>query len=273
MKKVFQIYYKPESLPELDTAFEPLDNSNNPNPQLYEWPVWKSQYESCCQQGLDYWGFVSWKFHQKTNITGQKFLDFVDANPGYDIYFVNPCIVSESMYPNSWIQCDQYNTKTADIGNDFLARLGYKNIDVRQMVMDKNHTFYANYFIANRKFWDKYIAFSQAIFDIAEQDSDFNYRVFKEPFGYAGSSVAPHFTFLNERLVPTLLMLEGFKCLPYQYTINSVGEKYRPYFVELEVLSKLKLLTNQYKSLEIYAIWHHYRHKFLKDNPGILNLE
>ena len=80
-------------------------------------------------------------------------------------------------------------------------------------------------------------------------------------------------TFLIERLVPTFIDLKGFNSLAYQYTADTVADKYQPYFSDISALSDLKVLINQYESDELYTIWNHYRHKFLAENPGILNLE
>jgi hypothetical protein len=83
----------------------------------------------------------------------------------------------------------------------------------------------------------------------------------------------PNFIFLIERLIPTFIDLEGFKSLPYQYTAETLPQKYHKYAGDLSALSNLKVLINQYESDEIYSIWNYYRHKFLQDNPGILGLE
>ena len=100
--KVFQIYYKPDQLAMLEPEFTPYDNTENLRPELREWYVWDKAYQQCCDEGLEYWGFCSQKFNQKTNLTGAQYLEFIDANPGYDLYFVNPAIINEAVFANSW---------------------------------------------------------------------------------------------------------------------------------------------------------------------------
>ena len=38
--KIFQLYYKPEQVANLDPAFVPYDNTANPKPELREWYIW-----------------------------------------------------------------------------------------------------------------------------------------------------------------------------------------------------------------------------------------
>ena len=44
--KIFQIYFKPELKVHCDPAFTPLDNTDNPRPDLREWYVWDREYKN-----------------------------------------------------------------------------------------------------------------------------------------------------------------------------------------------------------------------------------
>lgn len=272
--KIFQIYFKEELKQHCDPAFVPLSNVANPRPDLREWDVWNREHENIVSEGLDLWGFVSWRFREKTNLSGQQFVDFITANPGYDVYFVNPCIVNEAAFINSWEQGDMHHPNISEIANSFLTKLGYEDVSVRDLVLDRTRTMYANYLVGTRDFWDRFMQFSNKLFTEAEQDAEFKHKVFGAGLSnYAHDKSLPNFTFLIERLIPTFIELEGFNALPYQYTHEIVAAKYQPHFADIMALSNLKVLINQYESDELYTIWNHYRHKFLKDNPGILGLE
>lgn len=272
--KIFQIYFKEELKQHCDPAFVPLSNVANPRPDLREWDVWNREHENIVSEGLDLWGFVSWRFREKTNLSGQQFVDFITANPGYDVYFVNPCIVNEAAFINSWEQGDMHHPNISEIANSFLTKLGYEDVSVRDLVLDRTRTMYANYLVGTRDFWDRFMQFSNKLFTEAEQDAEFKHKVFGAGLSnYAHDKSLPNFTFLIERLIPTFIELEGFNALPYQYTHETVAAKYQPHFADIMALSNLKVLINQYESDELYTIWNHYRHKFLKDNPGILGLE
>ena len=272
--KIFQIYFKPELKVHCDPDFTPLDNTANPRPELREWDVWDREYENILAQDLDYWGFVSWKFKQKTNLDGKHVLGFMHANPGYDVYLFNPCIVNEALFANSWEQGDIHHPNISVIGNKFLKKIGYEDVDVKSIVLDRNTTVFANYVVGNRKFWDKFMEFSRKLFTEADRDPEFKQQVFGAGLSnYAHDRSLPNFTFLIERLIPTFLELEQFKSIGFKYTPDVLPIKYQPYADDIMVLSDLKMAINKYNSDELYDIWNFYRHKFVDQNPTIFQLE
>ena len=272
--KVFQIYFKPELEVHCDPVFTPLDNTSNPRPELREWDVWDREYENIVKQDLDYWGFVSWKFKEKTELTGQQVFDFINANPGQDVYLFNPCIVNEACFANSWEQGDIHHPNISAIGNNFLKKIGYGDIDVKGMVLDRNTTVFANYIVGSREFWFKFMEFTRKLFSEADKDPEFKHQVFGQGLSnYAHDKSLPNFTFLIERLIPTYLELEGIKSIGYKHTPDTLPMKYQPIIDEIMALSDLKVLINQHSSDELYDIWNLYRHKFLQNNPSALQLE
>ena len=272
--KVFQIYYKPESVDQLDPAFIPLDNTANPRPELREWYNWDQQHEQRLSENLDYWGYVSWKFKEKTNLSGQQVYDFINNNLGYDVYLFNPCLVNEAVFANSWEQGNLHHPNISDIGNTFFAKLGYQDIDVTSILLDHNTTVFANYVVGNKKFWNKFMEFSRKLFSESDNDPEFRHQVFGAGLSnYAYDKSLPNFTFLIERLIPTFIELEGIKSIGYRHTPDTIHDKYHAVINDIMVLSDLKKLVNQYNSDEIFHIWDYYRNKLLQENPGIINLE
>lgn len=272
--KIFQIYFKEELKEHCDPAFTPLSNVENPNPHLREWDVWNRHHEEMMASDIDYWGYVSWKFKQKINLTGQEVIHWIDQNPGYDVYLLNPCIINEAVWTNSWEQGDNHHPNISKIGNEFLIKCGYNNPDVNTLLIDRHSTVYANYVIGSKDWWDKFMTFSRRLFTEAEKDPVFNHYVFGEGLSnYAFDRSLPNFTFLIERLIPTFIVLENFKSVAYEYTDDKLPEKYKPYIQDLRMLSNLKLMVNAYQSDDLYDVWSHFRNKFLAENPGICNLE
>jgi hypothetical protein len=272
--KIFQIYFKAELAQHCDPVFTPLDNTANPRPDLREWFVWDQHHEQILAEDLDYWGFVSWKFHEKTNLSGQQVLDFINNNPGHDVYLLNPCIINEACFVNSWEQGDLWHPNISAIGQKFLNKLGYAEQDIKTVMLDRNRTVFANYVVGNQKFWRRFMEFSRSIHAEAAKDPVFN----KEVFGLGGSNYAhdrslPNFTFLIERLIPTFLELEGFSSLGFTHTADTAPAKYQAVFEDIQALSDLKLAINQHDSDSLYKVWNHYRRKFLQQNPNILSLE
>lgn len=271
--KIFQIYFKPELKQHCDPAFVPYDNTSNPRPELREWDVWDRFYEGMLSgvlsEELDMWGFVSWKFKEKTNLTGQQVLDHINSNPGYDVYLFNPCIVNEAVFINSWEQGDIYHPNISQIGDSFLKKLGHEDYAVREVLLDRNRIVFANYVVGNRLFWDKFMAFSRRLFTEADKDAEFKHQVFGAGLSnYAHDKSLPNFTFLIERLIPTFLDLEDMKVLPYQYTEQTLPAKYQPFYNEIKALSDLKVAVNKYDSDELFNIWNFYRHRFIQQHQG-----
>jgi len=276
--KIFQIYFDPVQKQHCDPAFTPYNNTANPNPKLQEWLIWKSFYEGMksgvLSEELDLWGFVSWRFKQKTNLDGQSIVDWIESNPGYDVYLINPAIVNEAVFANGWEQGEYYHPGISATANKFLSNAGYADYNVNEVLLDRTRMGFATYFVATRKFWDGYMAFSNLLFTQAEQDPKIKQEIFGDGLsGYSRDASLPMFAFINERLVGTYMDLQESKVLAYQYTADTVADKYQPYFGDISALSNLKVLINQYESDELYTIWNHYRHKFLGENPEILNLE
>ena len=272
--KIFQIYFKPELEQHCDPLFTPLDNTANPRPELREWDVWDREHENILAENLDHWGFVSWKFKEKTNLTAQQAFAHITANPGYDVYLFNPCILNEAVFANSWEQGDIHHPGISTIGNTFFAKLGYEDIDVTSILLDRTRTVFANYVVGNRKFWTEFMEFSRQLFTEGAKDPEFQHRVFGQGLSnYAHDKSLPNFTFLIERLIPTFLELGEYSVCPYTYTHDTIPAKYEPYFADIMALSDLKASVNAYESDVLFNIWNHYRAKFLNANPGILGLE
>jgi hypothetical protein len=272
--KIFQIYFKPELKSQCDPLFTPLDNTSNPRPELREWDVWNREHETILEQNLDLWGFVSWKFKEKTGLAGHQVLKFITDHPNFDVYLFNPCILNEAVFANSWEQGDLHHPNISDIGNTFLEKIGHGKVDVKSMMLDRNKTVFANYIVGSRAFWIKFMEFTRKLFSEADKDPEFKHQVFGTGLSnYAHDASLPNFTFLIERLIPTYLELEDINSKAYTYTHDTVLAKYRPIFDEIQALSGLKELINRYDSDELYDVWNYYRHALLQRNPGILGLE
>src|SRR5690349_19958638 len=81
-----QAWYHRDQLPYLDPAFTPLDNTANPHPDWAEYHLFLQAYEAGQHRGADLFGILSWRFREKSHVEGRRFLDFIRANPGYDVY-------------------------------------------------------------------------------------------------------------------------------------------------------------------------------------------
>ena len=100
---IYQNYYLPEQKAYLDEQLIPYDGTKN-HPLYYEMGPTIELYKSGQYQAAEYVGMVSWKFARKTKISGKQFIDFIQCNPGYDVYLINPFPKLRYFYFNVWEQ-------------------------------------------------------------------------------------------------------------------------------------------------------------------------
>lgn len=102
--KIYQSFFDQSHLNLLTPEFTPFDNSKN-NPDLRETGIQMSCYADAIANNADIWGVFSWKWKEKLpNLSATQILNYLDRNPGYDVYFFNPFSELESYVPNVWEQ-------------------------------------------------------------------------------------------------------------------------------------------------------------------------
>ena len=271
-REIFQIYFAPELLNHCDPAFTPLDNTANPYPDIREWYIFEREYQRLMASDLSHWGFFSWRFGAKSNLTGQQVYDFIDTNPGHDVYFFNPFPGLEAIYPNPWSQSIDCGMPLSEITNKFLDYAGYKNVDVNTLFLDYNYTCSCSFVVGSRDFWTRYLHFSQKIFKLAEVDEDFKQKMFVEPSGYVSQPTLCRFSFVNERLLPTFAALEKISSCGYRYNESTVSAGYLPMWSQISALSDLKHQIVQKQDRDLLAVWDRERREFVIAHPEIFSL-
>jgi hypothetical protein len=213
--RIYQIYFDPKQLAGLDPDFIPYDNSRDPTPEMREFAVFRKEFlAGTTQSGLT--GYLSWKFGRKTGLKGRKFLDFVERNPGFDVYFVNPFPMQISA-GNVWEQGERWHPGIVDLANSIFDRLGY-GLNVRDLPATLRTSAFCNYWVGSPTFWDKYMSFCLPIFDFIMNEMPESQRALV--FSKAESSYgAPYFAYLFERLFTTFLTANReTKSLPYEFS-------------------------------------------------------
>ena len=66
--KLFSICYEPQHFLTVGNQVESWDNTENLRPELREFPIFESAFNSDITKDLDYWGLVSPKFEKKSNL-------------------------------------------------------------------------------------------------------------------------------------------------------------------------------------------------------------
>lgn len=206
--KIWQIFYEPGQIANLDLEFEPYDWLCNPHPEYTETLHFINLHKSGKYREADYTGIVSNKFGFKTGLTGERFIQFIKNNPGYDVYFVNPFPELGYFWLNVWSQGEfRHAGLTALAQQLFEATRTPVRIDSLGR-NSHNSLLYCNYWIGNEKFWDAFMNFLIPLFRWIDQGAAPPERkpyFRRAPYAETGFSM---FSFIFERLFSTFLLID-----------------------------------------------------------------
>ncbi len=259
---LFQAYYKPEHRNHLDPEFIPLDNTANTQGQYREFPLFCEIFDLAEQQGLDVWGYLSWKWRQKLpGLNAENLLDHITLNPGYDVYFWNPFADHAVTCLNVWEQGQYWHKELHSIMNYVFVKLGIDpNWFYQPMLPDV--MYFGLYCAGNKKFWQGFLQFAEKYKDClnympsdlrAKHDSGAGYPPFPNLW---------YFPFIHERLLSTYLTIyyKDLKIFHYHHQPEQYGYMWdRLYF--------LKTMAIKYREPAILAEWQALR-QHLKLNLG-----
>jgi hypothetical protein len=224
--RIHQIFYDDAQRSALDPAFIPYDNRDKPQPEWREYQVFRTAWlQGQCRAG-DVTGFLSWKFAAKTGLRGVRFLQFIELNPGYDVYYVNPCRVEPRPFTNIWQQAEVHHPGIIGLAQRIFDSLGV-TIDLASFEQPHEQVLFCNYWAGSRRFWDEYMAFCEPVYHhILDGLDEADRRLI---WSRADREIdAPYTPFIMERLFSTLLALSpSIRALGLDVTRSSVRPWYR----------------------------------------------
>lgn len=203
--QIFQIFYQPLQQKELDPDFIPYPNLKNPRPDLCEYHIFRNEFfKGNCNSGLT--GFVSWKFFEKTGLTGKEFQEWIATNPGYDVYFINPYPMQKRTL-NVWRQGNRRHPNISKIAQSLFSQCG-RDVDLLSLSMAEEHVAFCNYWVGAPSFWKKYIDFCEPICEIVEDEisKDGLSCLLEQADKKSGLCYIPY---ILERLFSTMLTLDS----------------------------------------------------------------
>ena len=204
---IYQSYYLESQKKLLDKAFIPFDNTANPAPLLREQPIHSQLYEKHQDETDHHWGLVSWKWHEKTKAEGKFFVEWIESNPGYDLYFIDPNIFDIAVYKNTFINGEISHPGLLKFSQALIDKLGMK-IDLLKDGFHPSIFSTCTFWIGNSKFWNRWFQFWMKCNRIIIEDSSMNefmYGFSKKP--HLGQKVI-HYPFIHERLISLYLAQE-----------------------------------------------------------------
>jgi len=205
--KIYQVFYLKKQKSQLDSAFIPLDNTENKTPEEHEYPLLCKLFEQ--NKDADYlWGMVSFRWHEKVSYTGTSFIRWITANPGYDVYvadtFPRPQYVQHNKYTNIFVQGEDCHPGMMQYFNRLSNILGY-NIDLSVENIPIEYMIFAHYYVGNKRFWNSWMQFLLKCIDITKNDNELYEFAYVKTSSYRNFKNLKNFCFVVERLAPFFL--------------------------------------------------------------------
>lgn len=264
--RIFQIYYEPWHRDLLDPLFAPFDNVGTPT-ELMEFDIFERIARSKAIEGADYWGAVSWRFTEKTGLTGADLTKVMEANPDVDVFYCNPHITNEAIYHNMWVQGETCHVDFLAISKALFEATG---LPVAEFELTMPSTSYsaANYFVARPAFWNAYIPFIRKVVTLAEQklSPEMRQKLHSQAADdrglHGGSTYLP---FIVERLFPLFMRTLGSKLKGHRIALPSKEQELN---IHLRLLRDMKDVAIRTKSAWLAACWVNYRALYLSQHHG-----
>ncbi|MEN3793070.1 hypothetical protein [Fulvimarina sp. MAC3] len=177
---VYQNVYADSVIKALDPAFVPVDGRSNANTEFRENGLFIRMFISGLYQSAEYTGIVSPKFNEKAMISGEAFLEFVESNPGYDVYFVNPFPHNIYYTFNVWDHAEICHPGITALADILFDEAGYDFRSVCDKRNDAKTALYSNFWVGNEPFWEGYMVFIMNIIDALERLPSGTRRLFFE---------------------------------------------------------------------------------------------
>ncbi|WP_151445713.1 hypothetical protein [Lacisediminimonas profundi] len=264
--RIFQIYFEAWQKELLDPAFAALNNSGVKS-EAMEFDVFERLARSEHVKGATLWGALSWRFSEKTGMSGADLIKAVQANPGMDVYYCNPYPHNEALYHNMWTQGETTHPRFLALSRALFQAVGLPE-DELSSISTSNSCSAANYFIASPAFWSKYLTFVRKVLTLAERKLSPEARsllhsTMADDRGlHRGATYLP---FIVERLFPVFMKTEGKGLKGFKIALP---EREREMNVHLKLLREMKDVAHRTKSPWLAACWVNYRNLYLSQMNG-----
>lgn len=190
----------------VEPAFTALRTKNDRAPWR-EFAIFVDIYRAGLHRGPGLTGVFSPKFQLKTGISGKQFVDFIEENPGGDVYIANPGPASAFINFNIWENGEMFHPGIVGASQALLdaAGIGWDLSDQPRHGIDV--LLYCNFWVGTEAFWDDYVG--RVLLPIAkflerEPEHPASRGIFQDT---KHTSAAPYLPFMIERMFTTYLKL------------------------------------------------------------------
>lgn len=259
--RIFQIYYEPWQRELLDPNFIPLDNSKDRS-ELLEFGVFERLARSDYVKGATLWGALSWRFSEKTGMSGDDWVKNITSHPGYDIYYCDPNPQNEALFHNLWMQGETSHPQFLAICKAVFQVVGLPAEELTSVLPSERYST-TNCFVATPKFWAAYLTWVKKVLTLADKKlppkvRDLLHSVHADDRGlHKGATYIP---FIVERLFPVFMKTAGKDMKGYKIALP---EREKDLNVHLKLLREMKDLAHKTNSAWLAACWANYRNLYL----------
>lgn len=263
--KIFQIYFEDWQRPLVDAEFVALNNAGPPT-EFLEFDLFERLSISDHVKGAPLWGALSWRFTEKTGISGADLLRVIEQNPENDVFFCNALPQHEALYHNLWVQGETAHPRFLELVRAFLRAAGLPD-DTHDMVPSQLYST-ANYFIGTPAFWAAYLPFVRGAVMRADRTLPPDLRAILHSTAaddrgvHGGSTYMP---FIVERLFPLFMRTAGKALKGFKVPLTLPEEEMN---VHLKLLREMKDTAWRTRSLWLAACWVNYRNLYLSQQHG-----
>jgi hypothetical protein len=259
--RIFQIYYQPWQLELLDAQFIPLDNSQSRS-ELLELDVFQRLLKSDQVKGVELWGALSWRFGEKTQLSGVDLVQQIKTHPGYDVYYCNPEVINEALFHNLWLQGEVSHP-------DFLllcrAFFEATDLPLEELTNIASSQLYSstNSFVATTHFWQIYLKWITDLLNLANKKLSPHFRDMLHSSKaddrglHKGATYVP---FIVERLFPVFMKTAGKDLRGFKIALAKREDQLN---VHLRLLRDMKDMAHKTKSHWLASCWMNYRNLYL----------
>jgi hypothetical protein len=193
----------------LDPGFLVLDNSSNERGDWFEyWPIRRFLSNQTMDDDAFY-GFLSPKFKQKTNLSASAAHEFVARQSATtDVILLSPSIHWTAYHLNVFKFGDAVHPGLLQTADRFFRQIGHPT-NLHDLVTSSRNEVYSNYMIARPRFWRAWLEITEQLFEIAESPTDPLGAALRKPTHYRGAKSVQMKIFVMERIATWLLVRDS----------------------------------------------------------------
>jgi len=199
---IHQIFYDHLSFDLLDDGFIPLDNTENSDPDWYEFKIIYNFLKNTTLIDNSWYGFLSPSFKLKTNLSSEEVKSFIVNNKNADVCLASSCYDQIALHKNCFIQGEKKHPGLIK-ATEYILHKQNIALELRNIYGHSLNTAYSNYVIAKKQYWDIWLAIAETFLDMMSQDVTYSQKANK--LGTYKNTTAKLGVFIQER-IPAIIL-------------------------------------------------------------------